>query len=48
VTNHNGLVTLNGALADGATFSQNVPIVGTGDLRFYASLYGTPACCSAG
>jgi uncharacterized repeat protein (TIGR03803 family) len=40
VTNHNGLVTLTGALADGAAFSQNVPIVGAGNLPFYASLYG--------
>jgi uncharacterized repeat protein (TIGR03803 family) len=40
VTNDNGLVTLNGALADGAAFSQTAPIVGTGDLPFYASLYG--------
>jgi uncharacterized repeat protein (TIGR03803 family) len=40
VTNHNGLVTLNGATADGAAFSQTAPIVGAGDLPFYASLYG--------
>jgi uncharacterized repeat protein (TIGR03803 family) len=40
VTNHNGDVTLTGALADGAAFSQIVPIVGDGDVPFYASLYG--------
>jgi uncharacterized repeat protein (TIGR03803 family) len=40
VTNHNGLVTLNGALADGTVFSQTVSIVGAGDLPLYASLYG--------
>jgi uncharacterized repeat protein (TIGR03803 family) len=40
VTNHNGLVTLTGAVADGAVFSQIVPVVGAGDVPFYASLYG--------
>ena len=40
VTNHNGSVTLTGALADGATFSQTASIVGDGDIPFYASLYG--------
>jgi uncharacterized repeat protein (TIGR03803 family) len=40
VTNHNGLVTLNGALADGTAFTQTAPIVGAGDLPFYVSLYG--------
>jgi 6-pyruvoyltetrahydropterin/6-carboxytetrahydropterin synthase len=39
VTNHNGVVTLSGAMADGATFSQTASIVGAGDLPFYASLY---------
>ena len=39
VTNHNGSVTLSGALADGAAFSQTVSIVGDGDVPFYASLY---------
>ncbi len=40
VTNHNGVVTLSGALADGAAFSQTTPVVGAGDVPFYASLYG--------
>jgi uncharacterized repeat protein (TIGR03803 family) len=40
VTNHNGTVTVSGALADGATFNQTAPLVGAGDLPFYASLYG--------
>jgi uncharacterized repeat protein (TIGR03803 family) len=41
VTNHDGVATISGALADGATVSESVPIVGaTGDLPFYASLYG--------
>jgi uncharacterized repeat protein (TIGR03803 family) len=40
LTNHNGFVTLNGALADAATFTQSVPLVGNGDVPFYASLYG--------
>jgi uncharacterized repeat protein (TIGR03803 family) len=39
-TNHNGSVTLSGAVADGAAFSQTVSIVGGGDVPFYASLYG--------
>jgi uncharacterized repeat protein (TIGR03803 family) len=40
VTNHNGSVTLSGALADGAALSQTVSIVGDGDIPFYVSLYG--------
>jgi hypothetical protein len=39
VTNHNGLLTFNGATADGANFTQSVPVVGAGDVPFYASLY---------
>ncbi len=39
VTNHNGTVTLSGATADGSAFGQSVPLVGAGDLPFYASLY---------
>jgi hypothetical protein len=46
VTNHDGVVTLNGALADGAAFSQTAPIVGAGDLPFYASLYGNTGLLS--
>jgi uncharacterized repeat protein (TIGR03803 family) len=39
VTNHNGFVTLSGAVADGAAFSQGVSVVGAGDVPFYVSLY---------
>ena len=39
ITNHSGHVTLNGATADGGTFSQIVSTVGAGDVPFYASLY---------
>ncbi len=39
ITNHAGSVTLNGALADGATFSQTVPVSPDGDLPLYAGLY---------
>jgi len=40
VTNHNGVVALAGALADGAAFSQTASVVGAGNVPFYASLYG--------
>jgi uncharacterized repeat protein (TIGR03803 family) len=40
LTNHNGLLTVNGATADGASFTESVSIVGAGDVPFYASLYG--------
>jgi hypothetical protein len=40
ITNHAGAVTLSGALADGTSFSQQVPLSGTGDLPVYGSLYG--------
>ena len=40
VTNHNGVVTLSGATADGGAISQTVSLVGAGDLPLYASLYG--------
>jgi hypothetical protein len=39
VANHDGLVTLSGALADGASFNQTVAVSPTGDLPVYASLY---------
>lgn len=39
ITNHNGTVTLSGALADGASFSQTVAVATTGDVPIYASLY---------
>ncbi len=38
VTNHAGLVTLTGALADGTNFSQTVPASVAGDVPVYASL----------
>ena len=41
ITNHNGSVTLSGALADGSTFSQTVPLGVSGDAPvFYPNLYG--------
>jgi hypothetical protein len=39
VTNHAGMITLAGALADGTTFNQTVAPSATGDLPVYASLY---------
>jgi hypothetical protein len=39
VTNHAGMVTLSGALADGTAFNQTVPASATGDIPVYASLY---------
>jgi uncharacterized repeat protein (TIGR02543 family) len=39
ITNHNGMVTLSGALADGASFNQTVAVSTTGDVPVYASLY---------
>jgi hypothetical protein len=39
VTNHNGTVTLSGALADGTTFNQTPPLGVLGDVPVYASLY---------
>ena len=41
ITNHAGTVTLSGALADGTTFSQQVPLSGNGDLPVYGDLYGS-------
>jgi uncharacterized repeat protein (TIGR03803 family) len=43
ITNHAGVVTLSGALADGAGFSQTVPVSQTGDLPVYAVLYTNTA-----
>jgi hypothetical protein len=40
ITNHAGAVTLSGALADGTTFSQRVPLSGNGDLPVYGNLCG--------
>jgi hypothetical protein len=40
MTNHSGAVTLSGALADGTSFSQSVPVSGNGDLPVYGNLYG--------
>jgi hypothetical protein len=39
ITNHNGSVTLNGALADGMTYSQNVPLGVSNDVPVYVKLY---------
>jgi hypothetical protein len=39
ITNHAGVVTLSGALADGASFTQTVPVSQAGDLPVYAVLY---------
>jgi uncharacterized repeat protein (TIGR03803 family) len=38
VTNHAGVVTLIGALADGTSYNQTVPVAQNGDLPVYASL----------
>jgi hypothetical protein len=40
ITNHNGSVTLSGALADGTAFNQTPPLGLYGDLPVYANLYG--------
>ncbi|MGA2174814.1 MAG: immunoglobulin domain-containing protein [Verrucomicrobiota bacterium] len=40
LTNHDGHLTLSGRLADGAAFSQSVPISPSGYVPIYASLYG--------
>ena len=40
VTNHAGMLTFIGALADGTNFSQTVPASASGDVPLYASLYG--------
>jgi Divergent InlB B-repeat domain len=43
VTNHAGIVTLSGAMADGTSYSQNVPVSRSGDLPVYAVLYTNQA-----
>jgi hypothetical protein len=40
LTNHLGNLTLAGALADGSTFSQSVPVGKLGDVPIFANLYG--------
>jgi uncharacterized repeat protein (TIGR03803 family) len=40
VTNYNGMFTFSGALADGTSFHQTVPLSQSGDLPIYDSLYG--------
>ncbi len=39
VRNHNSIVTLGGALADGTAYSQTVPVSVTGQVPVYVSLY---------
>jgi hypothetical protein len=39
IANHAGQVTISGALADGTTFTQSVPVQGDGSVPIYASLY---------
>jgi outer membrane biogenesis lipoprotein LolB len=41
MTNHAGAVVLSGAVADGTSFSQSVPVSGAGDLPVYGNLYGS-------
>jgi hypothetical protein len=41
ITNHAGAITLSGALADGTSFIQQVPISAAGDLPVYGNLYGS-------
>jgi uncharacterized repeat protein (TIGR03803 family) len=41
VTNHAGVVTLSGELADGTHYDQTVPVSQAGDLPVFASLYTT-------
>jgi hypothetical protein len=40
ITNHASAVTLSGALADGTSFSQHVPLSVNGNLPVYGNLYG--------
>jgi hypothetical protein len=40
ITNHAGVVTLSGAMADGTPFSQAVHLSGAGDVPVYGNLYG--------
>ncbi|HEV7928425.1 MAG TPA: hypothetical protein VGR14_23935, partial [Verrucomicrobiae bacterium] len=39
INNHDSMVTLSGALADGTSFNQTVAVSQTGDLPVYANLY---------
>ncbi len=39
VTNHAGVATMSGVLADGTSYSQTVPVSGAGDLPVYVTLY---------
>ncbi len=48
VTNHAGAVTLSGALADGTSYSQNVPVSGAGDVPVYVTLYTNTARAEPG
>jgi uncharacterized repeat protein (TIGR03803 family) len=48
VTNHAGVVTLSGALADGTSYNQTVPVSQNGALPVYASLYTKTANTSPG
>jgi hypothetical protein len=48
ITNHNGVVTLSGAMADGTGFSQTVPVSLAGDVPVYAVLYTNTAHASPG
>jgi uncharacterized repeat protein (TIGR03803 family) len=43
VTNHAGVVTLSGALADGTSYNQTVPVSRAGDFPVYAVLYTNTA-----
>ncbi len=40
ITNKAGMATLTVAMADGATFTQNVPVSGAADIPLYGNLYG--------
>jgi hypothetical protein len=40
ITNHNGSVTVRGALADGTAFNQTPPLGVLGNVPVYANLYG--------
>jgi hypothetical protein len=48
VTNHEGVVTLSGALADGTRYSQTVPVSQAGDVPVYASLCTKAASTNRG
>jgi hypothetical protein len=48
VSNKAGIVTLSGALADGTSYSQAVPVSANGDVPVYASLYTKTASTNTG